>query len=58
MERGQLILVDGRPAEFVEYVDEIDGLFVTYRSLRDGREHWLSMTGSVVRMRHVPKHRS
>jgi hypothetical protein len=60
MERGQLLLVDGRPAEFLEYQSDIDGDYITYHSLRDpeGVEHWLSSNAAAVRMRHVPAYRS
>lgn len=60
MEKGQLILVDGRPAEFSEYMEDADGYYVTYRSLRDppGVEHCLSMNSVVVRLRHVREYRT
>jgi hypothetical protein len=60
MERGQLLLVDNRPAEFVEYLSDFDGDYITYHSLRDpeGVHHWLSMNAAVVRMKHVPAYRS
>jgi hypothetical protein len=59
MEKGQLCLVDGKPAEFCEYYEDMDGDYVTYRHLKDppGVTHWLSLNGAAVRM-HLPKHRS
>lgn len=59
MEKGDLCLVDGKPSEFCEYHEDLDGDYVTYRHLKDppGVTHWLSLNGAAVRM-HLPKHRS
>ena len=53
MERGQLLLVDGRPAEFLEYQDD---RWLSYRHLNETQERWMSASASSVRMR-VPRWR-
>jgi hypothetical protein len=60
LEKGDLILVDGRPAEFCEWMSDAKGDYITYHSLHDpeGVEHCLSSNAFGIRAKAVPQYRS
>lgn len=58
LEPGDLILVDGKPAEFGEYLSDNRGDYITYRALHQRAFYALSMDAFSLRAKAVPKYRS
>ena len=54
MEKGDLLIIDGKPAEFLEWMEDSDGGYMTYRTLGEVAEHWLSMPSFRMRAK-APK---